>query len=334
MKVLQNNCVSSIEIPSKVESAHGFDYNPVLDLCATFNYYDGVSVWNPITRQVVAEFEGLGENFRDTLFLPGNRVGISSAEYYSGGLIEIYTLGKDKSERFEIDDDSSTGISMPACPGALALSPEKNLLVSDPFTTRNSCGGVHEIVMDWDDLEALRSRQIIPGDELAEYGVWLLCCSQDFEVSTCVGNSLSTAKVWFDTESEVRLDKQETITYYMLDGEEGSIYGDITGLAHDGQNLIIAHGEEIVLLESMTEGSNAHLIASDITPSGQMRINHEGQLMVCEEKVIKLFEYSCNPRSLQEFCRCSFRKAVHTDYHDKVDSLAIPYMLKNYLLYK
>ena len=112
MKVLENNCVSSIEIPSEVGSVNGFDYDPVLNLCATFNNYYaiGVSVWNPFTGQVVAEFQGLGENFRDTLVLPWNRVRISSAEYYSWELIEIYTLGKDKSERFEIDDET---ISMP-----------------------------------------------------------------------------------------------------------------------------------------------------------------------------------------------------------------------------
>ena len=67
---------------------------------------------------------------------------------------------------------------------------------------------------------------------------------------------------------------------------------EVTGLVHDGQNLIIANEDEIVFLESMTEGSKAHLIASGVNSTGQMRINHEGQLMVCEEKVIKLFEYN------------------------------------------
>ena len=36
--------------------------------------------------------------------------------------------------------------------------------------------------------------------------------------------------------------------------------------------MIVANENEIVLLESMTEGSNAHLIASGINPSGHINI--------------------------------------------------------------
>ena len=56
--------------------------------------------------------------------------------------------------------------------------------------------------------------------------------------------------------------------------------------------------------------------------------------MVCEEKVIKLFEYNCNPRSLQHLCRHNIRKTICTDYRDKVNSLEIPSILKDLLLYK
>jgi len=329
MKVVANNCISKIKIPRNVESVHGFDYNPVLDLFATFSYdYDGVSVWNPVSGEVVAEFEDLGENFRDTLFLPGDRVGISSSEPHHGGTIEIFSLGKNKSDsgKLEIDD-------LPVSyPGALALSPEKTLLVTDPFSPGE---GVHEILIDWDNLKVLKSRQIILGNSDNENPILLLCCSRDFQVSTFVteASTISTAKVRYSSEGKVHIEEEETITYYMLGGEETGI-GEVIGLVHDGQNLIIADGDEIVLLESMTEGSKAHLIASDVKPSGQMRINCEGQLMVCEEKVIKLFEYNCNPRSLQHLCRHNIRKTICTDYRDKVDSLEIPSILKDLLLYK
>ena len=60
------------------------------------------------------------------------------------------------------------------------------------------------------------------------------------------------------------------------------------GCIHDERNLIIAEGEKIVLLESLTEGSNAHLIISslkgaeirDYTKEFGMNLNHKGQLMV------------------------------------------------------
>ena len=148
---------------------------------------------------------------------------------------------------------------------------------------------------------------------------------------------LSSAKVCFNSEGEVQIQGQEKITYYVLGGEEKQIEDDsdgLAGLVHDGQNLIIANGDEIVLLESATEGSTAHLIASGVKPSGQIRINHEGQLMVCEEKVIKLFEYKNKLRSLQSLCRRHIRETIRTVCTEKVNNLVIPSPLKDYLLYK
>ena len=325
MKVLENNSVFNITLPAGVETAFAADYNPVLDLYATVNYDDGVSVWEPLSGKVVAQFEdGLGENFRDVLFLPGDHLGVSSSEAHHGGDIQIFTLGKDEIGSVEFDKELPIFY-----PGAFALSPEKNLLVTDALQP----DGVYEIFIDWDNLKFLKSREIWPADDEAENGTFLLCCSQDFKVSRFTDGPavLSTAKVRFTSEGEVQLEEQETITYYMLDGEEKQIGHGVTGLVHDGQNLIIANDDEIVLLESMTEGSKAHLIASEVT--GQIRLNHEGQLMVCEKGVIKLFEYNCNPRSLQNICRSSIRKRIHTGYRDAVNSLDIPSMLKDYLLF-
>ena len=180
MKVIPNNCVSEIKIPASVETASGVDYNPVLGLYATFNYDDGVSVWNPLSGKVVAEFEELGENFRDTLFVPGNRLAISSSEGHHGGIIEICTVGEDKSDSTEFEIDSE---DIPVTyPGAIALSPGGNLLVTDAFNS----DGVYEMFMDWHDLKVLKSREIIPVHEEAESGIELLSCSRDFEVATYV----------------------------------------------------------------------------------------------------------------------------------------------------
>lgn len=339
MRVFEDNCISTVNIPNKLDVLYSFDYNTVLNLYASTNGDDGLAIWDPLSGKIVAEFDDFDEIshdvvFRDTLFLPGNRVGVSSSEYDHGGHIQIYNLGKDNSEeeRFVIDKDLPM-----TYPGALALSPQENLLVTEPF----SCPewSVYEISMDWNDLKVLKCREIIPGDgeDKGVDGPWLISCSQDFQVSTSQNGdtalSLSNVKVCFNTEGEVEINQQETITYYILDGEEQQIC-DLRGFVHDEQHLIIAHGHDIVLLESATDGSNAHLIASNVEPSLQIRINSEGQLMVCEEKVIKLFEYKCNPRPLQDLCRCKIRNTIPFDYPDKVNSLAIPYMLKQYLLYK
>ena len=338
MRVLADNCISTVNIPNKLEVAYGFDYNTVLNLYASVNGDDGLAIWDPLSGKVVAEFDEFDEIFRDavfrdTLFLPGNRVGVSSSEYDHGGHIQIYNLGKDNSEkeRFVIDKDLPM-----TYPGALALSPQKNLLVTEPFPPK---WGVYEISMDWNELKVLKCREIIPGDGEDDDadGLYLISCSQDFQISTSqngdLARSLLNVKVCFNTEGEIEIKQQETISHYILDGEEQQIW-DLHGFVHDEQHLIIAHGDEIVLLESATDGSNAHLIASNVEPSLQIRLNSEGQLMVCEEKVIKLFEYKCNPRPLQDLCRCRIRNTIPIDYPHKVDSLAIPYMLKQYLLYK
>ena len=366
LKVIPNNCVSEIKIPRRVRNANGVDHNPALGLYATFNnYFDGVSVWNPMSGKVVAEFEGIGENFRDTLFVPGDRVVVSSSEAHHGGAVQVFNLDKNKCNSAESvkeeDDDEDTEdehenedgsadedidaksaalviedkyLTM-TYPGAIALSPRRNLLVTDAF---NGGEGVYEIAIDWDNLKVLDSKEIIPGDEEDESGITLLCCSPDFKVATFSDYPpiLSTAKVSMYSEEEVHIQEQEKITYYRLNGQEHQIDEGVVGLVHDGENLIIANDNEsrIVLLESMTEGSNAHLVASDVKPTGQMRINHEGQLIVCEESILKLFEYKCNPRSLQDLCRCHVRKTIWAGYIDKINTLEIPSVLKNFLLFK
>ncbi|XP_078358870.1 uncharacterized protein LOC144643480 [Oculina patagonica] len=365
-KVIPNNCVSEIKVPRIVESAYGVDYNPVLGLYATFNYdFDkGISVWDPTSGKVVAEnIGGVGEAFRDVLFVPGDRILVSSAHFGQSrsGSLEIFNLDKDKSDSAEFvkededkDEDEDEGgykdegvvlanfltenedLDLPSpCPGALAWSPARNLLLAGEHN-KYSGGGVYEIFIDWDNLKVLKSREIIPEVEDDDSNIILLCCSPDYKVTTFSYDQaiLSSAKVSFNSEGEAEIQAQEKITYYVLNGEEKHIGEGLAGLVHDGKNLIIANEDEIVLLESMTEGSIAHLIASGVKYPGQIRLNHEGQLMVCEGEVIKLFDYKCNLRSLQDICRCHIRKTIHADYMDKVNGLEIPSMLKNYLLFK
>ena len=347
MKTFGNNRVSKIKIPEGVKSGHGFDYNPVLDLYATMHDDDGISVWSPVSGKVTAECNlGLDGDLH-MLFLPGDRIAISYSEPYNTGDIFIFSLEK---STFELKLDSAElDIKVPSLcyPGAIALSPERNILVTgseglDPDS------GLYEICMDWDNLKVLKTRKIcIPEGEESEYGIDQLCDSPYFKVITNHhenSSTLSISKVCFNSEGEderedeeeekihLEMVEQATITYYMLDGEV-KLIDDITGFVHDGKNLIIANGDEIVLLESITEGSNAHRIATGVEPLWQLRLNHKGQLIVCEEEAIKLFEYNCSPRSLQDLCRCCVRKTISTGYVDAVKGLEIPSTLKEYLLY-
>ena len=341
MKVLANNCVSEIKVPESVGNAYVVDYSPALGLYASYNNDYGLAVWDSESREVIARVKDVGENFCEALFLPGDRLAVSSSGYYVGGMIDIYTLDEKKSKpaKFTIEGSRDLPISSP---GALALSPNKTLLLTEAFSF-----GVYELVMDWNDLKVLKCEEIDLSntDEEIEEEMLALCCSPDFKISTynfhvTSGHTcIRMAKVCFTSDGTIQEEEQDTITYYMLDGERRDLSkdGDVVGygLAHDGQHLIITNRREIVLLESMTEGSNAHLIASNLTCSvGQMRINHEGQLMVCEDTLIKLFEYKCNPRSLQALCRNKIRKTIHTDYREKVNNFEIPNTLKDYLLYK
>lgn len=349
--VIPNNCVSEIKIPKSVKSAFGGDYNPVLDLYATYNYDrvdKRVSVWNPVSGEVVAQFrspqtmECFGV-FHDAVFLPGYRIALSSSEANKWGLIQIFNLGK-KVEGEEQDSKLRSaefvikGKDLPVTyPGAMALSPRGSLLVTDAFDHRH---GVYEIFIDWDNLKVLGSREIIPADQEAEdeSGIILLWCSPDFMVITYSDDPpiLTSTKLCLNSKGEAEIQEQEKITSYMLNGVEEPIGfdGELGGLVHDGKNLVIANDGDIVLLDSIKEGSSAHLIASSVDPSGQIRLNHEGQLIVFEENVIKLFDYISSPRSLQDLCRSCIRKTIKTSYLENVNSLGIPVMLKNFLLFK
>ena len=373
MKVLANNCVSTVKIPEGVNSGNGVSYNPVLGLFVTVDFNEGISVWNHVSGEVMAECD-LRSDFKVSL-LPGNRVALSyqSGSYYEG-LVEIYSLEKDTFDFCELE------LKMPSStdPGVIALTPQKSLLVAssvqlDPV--------LYEIFMDWNNLKVVKMREIIvplPEEEDEEYNeIGLLCCSPDgkviraeYEVGQyeALSSLIKIAKISLSCEKvsrsckrkqqgsededededdenieleQFKMQEEATISYYMLDGEENQI-DNLRGFIHDGQNLIIAEGEKIVLLESLTEGSNAHLIVSGLKPAEEdsrkvvgMNLNHKGQLMVYDDKeFIKVFEYRCRLRSLQDICRCVIVDTTHTGYSHKVKSLAIPSTLKDYLLYK
>ncbi|CAH3154525.1 unnamed protein product [Porites evermanni] len=345
MKVLANNCVSTVKIPEGVNSGNDVSYNPVLGLFVTVDFYEGISVWNHVSGEVMAECD-LPSDFKVSL-LPGNRVALSyqSGSYYEGS-VEIYSLEKDTFDFFELE------LKMPSStdPGVIALTPQKSLLVAssvqlDPV--------LYEIFMDWNNLKVVKMREIVvplPEEEDEEYNeIGLLCYSPDgkviraeYEVGQyeALSSLIKIAKISLSCEKQFKMQDEATVSYYILDGE-GNQIDNLRGFIHDGQNLIIAEGEKIVLLESLTEGSNAQLIVSGLKPAEEdsrkvlgMNLNHKGQLMVCDDKeFIKVFEYRCRLRSLQDICRCFIVDTIHTGYSHKVKSLAIPSTLKDYLLY-
>ena len=300
----------------------------------------------------------------DMLILPGNRIAVSYSEGNHGGFLDIYSLEKGKKtfkapelslKYSDFRDLSPSGWTLDS--GALSFSPQGNLLVAGS-TVGN--GDLMELCMDWENLKALGTRDFFLSDhEDRYYKIEMLCCSVDsviltreFDSKKGELNGIKCRKLCFEDLNEgnkeedkkeegIEAQEQAFISYYMLDGEENQI-DNLRGFIHDGQNLIIANGDKIVLLESLTEGSNAHLIVSGLKPAEEdspddigLNLNHKGQLMVGDDKAfIKVFEYKCCPRSLQDICRCIIVDAIHTGYSDKVKKLTIPSTLKDYLLYK
>ena len=348
IRVLANNCVSEIKIPNKIEGSHTVDYNPVRGLYATVNRDRGrVFVWNPVTEEVVTSLSTTSDGFSGAIFLPGDRVGVSASEPNHGGNVKIYPLDGKKSSRLKIEGDQ-LGTTYP---GPIALSPRKTLLLAD---AEYKCTEISEIFVDWDNLEVLKSNTIdlsTPKHEEDEEeeeeisGTDFLCCLPDFKIISYErGNwGLSVAKLRAISKEEVRCEERRSITYYMLEGEKRQLKGvldedcPVYGVVHDGEHLIIANGDEIVLLESMTEGSTAHLIANvEVNDFGKaaVGINEKGQLMVCNDTVIKVFEYNCNPRTLMALCRSNIWKNTSNNYRSWVNALAIPQVLKDYLLYE
>ncbi|XP_073248906.1 uncharacterized protein [Porites lutea] len=364
MKVLANNCVSTVKIPEGVNSGNGVSYNPVLGLFVTMDFNEGISVWNHVSGGKMAECDLGQDGDLNMSLLPGNRVAVSCSVLYNGGSVKIYSLEKDTFDFSELE------LKVPSLtyPGVIALTPQKSLLVAGSVQLDP---GLYEIFMDWNSLKVLKMREIcvpLPDEEDEEYGgIGLLCGSPDgkviraeYEFEDCEAlSSLIIAKISLSCErkeqgsedededeekkelEQFKMQDEATISYYRLDGEENHI-DNLRGFIHDGQNLIIAEGEKIVLLESLIEGSNAQLIVSGVKPAEEdsrkevgMNLNHKGQLMVCDDKeFIKVFEYRCRLRSLQDICRCFIVDTIHTGYSDKVKSLAIPSTLKDYLLYK
>ena len=178
--------------------------------------------------------------------------------------------------------------------------------------------------MDWDNLKVLKSSTI---DLSTPKHDW----------------SLSVAEVCAISQEEVKCEERHSIAYYMLEDQKKEFKGvhdedcPVYGVSPDGEHLIIGNGDEVVLLESMTERSTAHLIAdvkvNDFVKAG-VGMNEKGQLMVCNDTVIKVFEYNCNPTTLMALCRYNIRKNTPNDYRSWVNTLAIPQVLKDYLLYE
>ena len=238
IKVLSNNCVSKIKIPEGVKSGNGVDYNPALDLYATVDFDDGISVWNPLSGKVTAECDLGPDGELHMLFLPGDRMAISYSEPNHGGILEIYSLNK--TDTF---DSSELDIKFPSLslPGAIALSPERNILVVDSASI-DFC--IYEICMDWDNLKVLKTRELCfpekntdnsSDSEDSEPGVIGLCCSPDFKIVTASFDenyeklsTLSVAELCWDSKGEderedeekIKIKDQTTITYYMLEGEK------------------------------------------------------------------------------------------------------------------
>ena len=153
----------------------------MLGLYATVNRERGrVSVWNPVTKEVVASLSTTCDGFSGAIFLPEDRVGVSASSTDHGGDVEIHTLDGKKSRPLKIEEDQLHT----TYPGPIALSPRKTLLLAD---LEDNCREIVEIFVDWDNLKVLKYCTIdlsTPKDEEEEddmRGTDFLCCLPDFK---------------------------------------------------------------------------------------------------------------------------------------------------------
>ena len=255
--------------------------------------------------------------------------------------MSIYSLEKDTFVKPELDVE----IPSLSYTGVIYLSPQKSLLVAG--APEVDCG-LFDVCIDWDNLKVLKIRELYipPG-----YDFVSLFCSSDFvfvslvaEENDFCGLNLRLFNCKLNSEQAIldaiqgseepyedenvleKIESQEevTLSYYILDGEEVKIDG-CYGFVHDGENLIIANGGKIVL------------VASECFWCGfieGMNLNHKGQLIVQGSHTVKLFEYKCSPRLLQDLCRCCILETIPTCCTEKVNQLPIPSNLNDYLLYK
>ena len=333
MRFLLDNCISNYKLPKEAGSANSVDYNSELGLFATMDVEEGVFVWNPQNRKVVAHFEKDWDGICDLLFLPGEFLAISEGEGNHGSDIRFISL-KDVAEpvAFEINDRDL----QLQYPGGMALSPDNMLLVAEAYGPE-----VCKIQIDFDNEKVLENQSIWMCEEAEEMGIENLCCSSNWNIccSSYEEEFLSCVDVKFSSSGEVELSNTKCITQCIINGETQE-FGKVVGMAHDGENILVATESNVTLLESVTEGSKAHIIASGISLNGQIRLNNKDQLMVCDDdKFIKVYDYK-GPKTLQGLCRYQINNTFklggkrQVSKERKVNGLPIPTNLKEYLLYR
>lgn len=338
MAFLLDNCVLKEKLPF---GAYSLDYSSELNLFAVLNE-DAVYAWNPETKKSTATFDIGGEGVTDVLFLPGNYIAVPHGEGNHGSDVSIFSLDeKDAVLRIFEDNDI----------GQITLTPDKNVLGVGEYPSK-----VSEVQLDLKNMKVLQYKDIWAFEE-DDLCMTMLCCSSNYNkqnyektchYTVCCGSadvdSFSCVDVGFSADGELSLTNKQTITYCMINGEERR-FGNVLDLAHDGEHVIVATDQDIVVLESATEGSPAHVIVSSAIPrespnsgfsGGRIRLNNKNQLMVCDSgDVIKVYDYK-RPNCLQGLCRCQINKSLkqHGKKNANIEHLPIPQSLKDYLLYK
>jgi len=150
-------------------------------------------------------------------------------------------------------------------------------------------------------------------------------------------SEIKDSESYSESDATKAVTTEETIEDCFINGEEHGLC--VRSLVHDGEYIIVAGDDEIIALESATEGSVGHVIVSSGIPddqdlaTGQIRLNDQGQLMVCDgSDVIKVYEYK-GLNTLQGLCRRQINRILK-HRKDKVEDLPIPSNIKKFLLYK
>lgn len=322
MKFHSNKCIQEIKCPNGC-GILAYDYSCELNLIASFgSILQIVFIWDPDTREIVKEIDLMMDFYNDVIFLAGPYIAVTCHDPLWTGFC-VYSI--DSGRRIiKVVEDECPKNDYDGC-NKINLSPKNEIIFS---------GCMIEYFLD------LNTKKVVNKRHLHDWcSVLTMCCSK-FSYTICIAGDdpeegFQCLNVEFSSNGKAS-STVEHVTHCMIGGKKRVFEGKVTGLAHDGENIIVATQDDIIVLESANEGSIGHVIVSSGFSShcdGQIRVNHKNQLMVSNcSNVIEVYEYK-QYDTLQACCRHVINSILKQN-KEKINKLPLPNLVKNYLLYQ
>ncbi|KAK3733230.1 hypothetical protein QZH41_002000 [Actinostola sp. cb2023] len=254
MTFFSDNCVRVIKVPTG--NINRFDYSSELNLVASSEFASSsATVWNPDTGEIVKEIE-LMECHADILFLAGQYIGVPWDEANHGSGLAIYDI--DSGEQVLDIIECYDGQCITA-----AMTPHKSLVIGG--------SGLTEFSLDFEKKKMIEKKRICDTDD----NVCYMCCSKDsYTICYCIlyegtlkcldvlefASEIKDSESYSESDATKAVTTEETIEDCFINGEEHGLC--VRSLVHDGEYIIVAGDDEIIALESATEGSVGHVIVS------------------------------------------------------------------------